>query len=108
MAFDAVGECQQRTSVRHRHFRRGGAGSGVAAIDVGCFALLRGERGHNRMLGGEVTDRVGCAGVAGERKGLAAAAAEILKAPWAARARLLHPIGAAKRIERRRGLTMRP
>src|SRR5262249_60948027 len=52
--------------------------------------------------GRELADRVGSRGVAGEREGLAAAAAEILLAAWAARARLLHPGGAAEGIEGRR------
>ena len=46
--------------------------------------------------------RVGGARIAGEREGLAAAAAEVLKTSRAARARLLHPIGAAEGAERRR------
>src|SRR5262249_50759540 len=48
--------------------------------------------------------RVGRAGVAGEREGLAAAAAEILSAPRARRARLLHPVGTAEGAERGRGI----
>src|SRR5262249_48869612 len=51
------------------------------------------------MAGSEVTHRVGCFGVAGEREGLAAAAAETELAPRAARARLLHPCAAAESIK---------
>src|ERR1051325_10008462 len=46
--------------------------------------------------------RVGRCGVAGEREGLAAAAAEILLTARAACARLLPPAGAAEGVERRR------
>ena len=54
------------------------------------------------MVGSEVAHRVGRGRVAGEREGLAAAAAEIQLAARAARARLLHPGGAAEGIEGRR------
>src|SRR5229473_3414408 len=53
------------------------------------------------MVGREVTDRVGRGGVAGQREGLAAATAEIQLAARTARARLLHPGGAAEGVERR-------
>src|SRR5438132_9611942 len=43
--------------------------------------------------------RIGVAGVAGQRKGLAAAAAEIDLAEFAALARLRHPAGAAIAVE---------
>src|SRR5215831_7600467 len=58
-----------------------------AAVDVGSVAPHRREFGDPDVVGSEVTDRIGCGGVAGERKGLAAAAAEIELAPRAARAR---------------------
>src|SRR5215470_8571581 len=48
--------------------------------------------------------RVGRRGIADERKGLAAAAAEVLLPACAARAWLLHPAGAAKSVEGRRVL----
>src|SRR5262249_50068370 len=54
------------------------------------------------MVGSEVTHRIGCGGVAGEREGLATAATETGPPTRAARARLLHPRGAAERIEGRR------
>src|SRR6266511_4954469 len=54
-----------------------------------------------RMIASEVTHRVGCAGVTGEREGLAAAAAKIQLATRAACARLLHPCAAAESIEGR-------
>src|SRR6266540_4756841 len=53
------------------------------------------------MIASEVTHRVGCAGVTGEREGLAAAAAKIQLATRAACARLLHPCAAAESIEGR-------
>src|SRR6476660_8556927 len=43
--------------------------------------------------------RIGVGGVAGQRKGLAAAAAEIDLAEFAGLARLLHPAGAAIAVE---------
>src|SRR5437899_2199476 len=46
-----------------------------------------------------MTDRIGRCGIAHERKGLTAAAAEILLPPRAAHAWLLHPAGAAKGVE---------
>src|SRR5580692_9620843 len=50
----------------------------------------------------KMAGRIGGGGVAGERKGLAAAAAEIDIAPVAALARFFHPRRAAKSVERRR------
>src|SRR5580704_9580267 len=50
----------------------------------------------------KMADRIGGGGVAGERKGLAAAAAEIDVAAVAALARLLHPRRAAEGVEGRR------
>src|SRR6266403_3749719 len=49
-----------------------------------------------------MADRVGRAGVTGERERLAAAAAEIDLAPRTAGARLLHPGGSAEGVEGRR------
>src|SRR5262249_12417554 len=57
----------------------------------------------DRMLGREMAHRIGGAGVAGEREGLAAAAAEVLVAARAACARLLQPVGPAEGAERGRG-----
>src|SRR5215472_9001663 len=73
-----------------------------AAVYVGSVAPQRREFGDPGVVGSEVTDRIGCGGVAGEREGLAAAAAEIELAPRAARARLLHPCAAAEGVEGRR------
>src|ERR1700754_4251510 len=50
------------------------------------------------------TGRIGIAGVAGQRKGLAAAAAEIDLLEFAAPARLRHPAGTAIAVERFRVL----
>src|SRR5215467_12337303 len=55
------------------------------------------------MMRGELTHRIGRARIAGERKSLAAAAAEIDLAPLAALARLRQKIGAAERREGGRG-----
>src|SRR6185436_14139787 len=51
---------------------------------------------HRRQRAG----RIGIAGIAGQRKGLAAAAAEVDFPELAALARLLHPAGAAIAVER--------
>src|SRR3954453_11588770 len=58
--------------------------------------------GHQPVVGGEVADRVGPGGVAGERERLAPAAAEVELAAVAAAARLRHPVGAAEAPEQRR------
>src|SRR5262245_33931672 len=55
-----------------------------------------------RMVGSEVTNRIGCGGIAGKREGLTAAAAEIDLATRATGAWLLHPGGTAKSVESRR------
>ena len=55
-----------------------------AAVGVGSFGPDCRELRDARMVGSEVVHRVGCAGIVGEREGLAAAAAEI---QFAARAR---------------------
>ena len=72
-----------------------------AAVDVWSVGSNRRELLDPRVVGSEVAHRVGCADIAGEREGLAAAAAEILLRPRAGAARLLHPVGAAKRHEGR-------
>ena len=53
------------------------------------------------VVGGERAGRVCAAGIAGQRKGLATAAAPIDLAPLAGAARLRHPSGAAKSRKRR-------
>src|SRR5215472_5726817 len=68
-------------------------------VNVVHFAPHTRQFLDDRVLGREVAHRVGRAGVAGEREGLAAAAAEILSAPRARRARLLHPVGTAEGAE---------
>ena len=60
------------------------------------------QRGDILVAWREMADRVGRAGVTGERERLAAAAAEIDLAPRTACARLLHPGGSAEGIEGRR------
>src|SRR5260370_20866028 len=77
--------------------------SGVhAAVDVGSIAASRREFCNAGMGGSKMAHRIGRGGVAGERKGLAAAAAEIELSTRAARARLLHPRRAAAGIEGQR------
>ena len=70
-----------------------------APIDVRRVGPDGREFRDPRMIGSEMTHRIGCAGIAGEGEGLAAAAAEIELAARAACARLLHPCGAAEGIE---------
>src|SRR5262249_60772442 len=53
------------------------------------------------VVWGQVADRTGGRGIAGEQEGLAAAAAEILVPPRATAARLAHPVGAAEGAEGR-------
>src|SRR6185503_7924021 len=60
-----------------------------------AFGLLEDLLVHRRQRAG----RVGIAGVAGQRKGLAAAAAEVDFLEFAALARLGHPAGAAIAVE---------
>src|ERR1043166_8263317 len=60
-----------------------------------ALGLLEDLLMHRRQRAG----RVGIAGVAGQRKGLAAAAAEIDLLEFAALARLGHPAGAAIAVE---------
>src|SRR5262249_30702893 len=72
-------------------FVRAGDQCALPPVDVGCIGLHGGELDDLRVAGREVTDRVGGGGVAGQREGLAAAAAEIDLAARTARAWLLHP-----------------
>jgi hypothetical protein len=55
--------------------------------------------GHDPVIGGEVADRVGACGIAGELECLAAAPAEVEFAAGAASARIWHPICSAKALE---------
>jgi hypothetical protein len=71
-------------------------------IGVGRVVLHSRQRGDILVAWREMADRVGRAGVPGERERLAAAAAEIDLAPRTACARLLHPGGSAEGIEGRR------
>lgn len=54
---------------------------------------------HDPVIGGEVADRVGAGGVAGEQERLAAAPAEVELAPVTAPAGLWHPVRSAKALE---------
>ena len=72
-----------------------------AAVDVWSVGSNRRELLDPRVVGSEVAHRVGCADIAGEREGLAAAAAEIQLATRTTRARLLHPCGTAEGVEGR-------
>src|SRR6266508_2934600 len=72
-----------------------------ASINVTQVCSGLREFRHERMIGSEVTNRVGCSGVAGNGEGLAAAAAEIQLATRTTRARLLHPCGTAEGVEGR-------
>src|SRR4051794_28136539 len=71
------------------------------AIDERRRRLLRrgDRRGEIAALDGAMADRIGRRRIAGEREGLAAAAAPIDLAPLAGLARLEHPIGAAEAVE---------
>src|SRR5580704_9319327 len=71
-------------------------------VGVGRVVLHSRQRGDILVAWREMADRVGRAGVTGERERLAAAAAEIDLAPRTACARLLHPGGSAEGIEGRR------
>src|SRR5437867_3456643 len=62
------------------------------AVVIPSFGLDRRELGHPRVVGSEVAHRIGCARIARERKGLAAAAAEIELTTWAAHGSLIHPV----------------
>src|SRR5216683_5657150 len=71
------------------------------AVDEGRWRVMRrGDRlDQAAALGGEMADRVGGRRVAGQREGLAAAAAPIDLAALAGAAGLEHPIGAAEAVE---------
>ena len=58
-----------------------------AAVDIGSVGPHCREFGDLRMVGSEVTHRIGGGGVAGECESLAAAAPEIDVTTWTARAR---------------------
>ena|SRR5215469_1726875 len=73
-----------------------------APIDVRRVGADCRESCDPHMIGREVAHRIGCAGIAGERKGLAATAAEVELPTRAACARLLHPCRAAEGVESRR------
>src|SRR5260370_445054 len=77
-------------------------GKGGGLIPRSLMAASRREFCSAGMGGSKMAPRIGRGGVAGERKGLAAAAAEIELSTRAARARLLHPRRAAEGIEGRR------
>ena len=66
-------------------------------VGVGRVVLHSRRRGDILVAWREMADRVGRAGVTGERERLAAAAAEIDVAPRTACARLLHPGGPRER-----------
>src|SRR5258708_6498065 len=68
-------------------------------VVIRSFGLDRRKPGHPRMVGSEVAHRIGCARITRERKGLAAAAAEVELTTWAACAWLPHPSCAAEGIE---------
>jgi hypothetical protein len=72
-----------------------------APVIIGGVGLDGRKPGDFCVVGSEVAYRIGCGGVAGEREGLAAAAAEIQLSTRAACARLLHPCGAAEGVEGR-------
>src|SRR5882762_5513323 len=71
------------------------------AVDEGWRRVVRrrDRLGQAPALGREVTDRVGGRRVAGQREGLAAAAAPIYLAALARAAGLEHPIGPAEPVE---------
>src|SRR6516225_12432607 len=73
-----------------------------AAVHVGSVGPHCREFGDAGMVGSKMARRIGGGGVAGQREGLTAAAAEIELATRAARARFLHPRAAAEGIEGRR------
>jgi hypothetical protein len=72
-----------------------------APLIIGGVGLDSRKLGDSCVVGSEVAYRIGCGGIAGEREGLRAAAAEIQLATWAACARLLHPCAAAEGVEGR-------
>lgn len=58
--------------------------------------------GHDVVVRGQHTDRIGTGGVAGKLKCLTPAASEVDVAPGAAKARLGHPVRAPEALEHRR------
>src|SRR5262249_17334114 len=68
-------------------------------VVIRSFGLDCRKPGHPPVVGSEMAHRIGCARITRERKGLAAAAAEVKLTTWAACARLLHPSGAPEGIE---------
>jgi hypothetical protein len=72
-----------------------------APVIIGGVGLDGRKPGDFCVLGSEVTHRIGCGGIAGEREGLTAASAKIQLAARATCAWLLHPCGAAEGVEGR-------
>src|SRR5262249_2417772 len=70
-----------------------------APVDVGRVGALRRKLRDAGMIGRELAYRISGRGIAGERECLATAAAEVDLAPRTARARFLHPGGAAEGVE---------
>src|SRR6266446_10100738 len=102
-----VPQAQSESGIRIQEQNEGSRGGRLmigahAAVDVGSVAAHGREFGDPGLVGSEMAHRIGCGGIAGEREGLAAAAAEIELATRTARARLLHPRGAAEGVEGRR------
>ena len=91
---ESVG-CEGKIPAVYLH---GGPGSGCQPDHRRLFDP---ERFHAVLFDQRGAGRVGAAGIAGQRKGLAAATTPIDLAPLAGVARLRHPIGAAKSRKRR-------
>src|ERR1700730_15215781 len=64
------------------------------------FVCIRTSPDEELSVGGQCASRVGARGIAGQRKGLAAAAAPVDLAPFAGATGLRHPIRPAKPFER--------
>src|SRR5215470_15427423 len=77
---------------------------GLSTIGIPLLMRTGSKLDHAVVMRRQVTHRIGRPRVAGDGKGLTAAAAEIDVAPLAARARLRQPVGAAERVEGRRVL----
>src|SRR6202035_1349143 len=84
------------------NYRSGFVGASHAPVGVRRVVLQRCKGSDLVVARRKMADRIGGGGVAGERKGLAAAAAEIDVAAGAALARFFHPRCAAESVERRR------
>ena len=97
-SFGRTSGIQRGRSYRRRAGLRHPAPDERRIVVGGKVGGHRGEPGVQRRF---LADRVGRRGVAGKRHRLAAAAAEVDLAPLAAAAGLLHPVGAAERLERR-------